>query len=119
MSNEDRFAELPKGVRLCYRSYGPPAGPPAGEAILLIAGLGLQLTSWPPALVAALTGAGYRVIAPDNRDAGRSSSIGTRPPGKLQILLARPPAENYAIEDMADDLSQLLRLLGVEAAHAV
>ena len=43
MSNEDRFAELPKGVRICYRSYGPPAG----EAILLIAGLGLQLTSWP------------------------------------------------------------------------
>jgi pimeloyl-ACP methyl ester carboxylesterase len=115
MSDDDRFAELPKGVRICYRSYGPPAR----ETIVLIAGLGLQLTSWPEALVAALSAAGYRVIAPDNRDAGRSSSIGTPPPGKLQILLARPPADNYAIEDMADDLSQLLRLLGVKAAHVV
>ena len=115
MNDDDRFAELPGGIRLCYRSYGPPEG----EAILLIAGLGLQLTSWPRALVAALTGAGYRVIAPDNRDAGRSSSIRTRPPGKLQVLLKRPPAENYALEDMAEDMSRLLRVLGVKAAHVV
>src|SRR4051794_2414552 len=115
MSDEERFAELPNGVRICYRSYGPPAG----EAILLIAGLGLQLTSWPQALVAALTAAGYRIIAPDNRDAGRSSSIATPPPGKLQVLLARPPADNYSIDDMADDMSQLLHLLGVKAAHVV
>jgi len=112
---EDRFAELPGGLRICYRSYGPPEG----EAILLIAGLGLQLTSWPRALVAALTGAGYRVIAPDNRDAGRSSSIRTPPPGKLQVLLKRPPPENYALEDMTEDMSQLLRVLGVKAAHVV
>ncbi len=115
MSDEDRFADLPGGIRLCYRAYGPADG----KAILLIAGLGLQLTSWPRQLIAALAAAGYRVIAPDNRDAGRSSSIRTPPPGRLQLLLARPPAENYSVEDMAEDMSQLLSALGAGAAHVV
>ena len=40
--------------------------------VLLIMGLGMQLIAWPPAMVRALTDAGYRVIRHDNRDIGLS-----------------------------------------------
>ncbi len=40
---EDRFVDLPAGPRICYRVDGPDDGTP----LLLIAGLGLDVTSWP------------------------------------------------------------------------
>jgi len=113
--SEDRFVDLPNGIRLCYRVTGPEAG----ETVLLLAGLGLQLTYWPLAFIDALTGAGYRVVTPDNRDAGRSSRMGTRPPGKLSQFLAKPPADNYSIEDMADDMAHLLQALAMPRLHVV
>jgi non-heme chloroperoxidase len=112
---EDRFADLSDGLRICYRTYGAPER----ETILLIAGLGLQLISWPQDFISALVGEGYQVIAPDNRDAGRSSKLKTRPPGKLDLFLRRAPAENYDLNDMADDMSRLLTSLRVPAAHVV
>lgn len=111
----DCFATLPDGMRLCYRVHGPASG----EPILLIAGLGLQLTSWPGCFVQALVAAGHQVITPDNRDVGRSSSIDARPPNKLQQLLARPPAHNYSLDDMADDMIRLLGHLRIRRAHLV
>lgn len=112
---DDHHAELPGGLRLCYRSYGQPDGKP----VLLIAGLGLQLTSWPRAFVDTFVAAGYRVIAPDNRDVGRSSSLRGRPPGKLQQLLRQAPPDSYALEDMADDMQHLLAHCGISSAHVV
>ena len=113
--SEDRFCESAAGVRLCFRVEGRAEGAP----VLLIAGLGLQLIYWPPPLVDALAAEGLRVIKVDNRDSGRSSRIGTPPPGKLRQLLALPPRDNYSLEDMADDMACVLRHLELRGAHVV
>ena len=111
----DRFATLGTGVRMCYRAEGPDDG----EPVVLIAGLGLDLTSWPEPFVAGLTAAGYRVIRPDNRDAGRSSAMGTPTPTLLHQALARPMPGAYRVEDMADDVVGLLDCLNLPRAHLV
>ena len=113
--SEDRFCETPAGLRLCFRLRGRAEG----EPILLIAGLGLQLIYWPPALLEALTAQGFRVVTVDNRDAGLSSRIAASPPGKLRQLFALPPRHNYSLEDMADDMACVLRHLGLPGAHVV
>ncbi|MEO6091069.1 MAG: alpha/beta fold hydrolase, partial [Umezawaea sp.] len=111
----DRFADLRDGVRICYRAEGPEDGPP----LLLIAGLGLDLTSWPRRMVGAYVDRGFHVIRFDNRDVGRSSRIATPPPSLLRQFLARPRPDAYDLDDMADDVIGLLDHLGVDRAHLV
>lgn len=67
----DQFATLPGGMRLCYRTYGHPQNP----ALVLVAGLGLQLVSWPQVWIDHLVQAGLYVVVPDNRDVGRSTHL--------------------------------------------
>ena len=62
----EQYVELPAGPTLCYRTDGPPDG----EAVLLIAGLGQDYLGWPQQLVAGYVERGLRVIRFDNRDAG-------------------------------------------------
>jgi pimeloyl-ACP methyl ester carboxylesterase len=93
-------------------------------AVLLAMGLGMQLVAWPEAFLAALHGAGLRVIRFDNRDIGLSTQLdhlGT--PNllweslKLQFgLPLRPP---YRLHDMAADALGVLDALGVRQAHVV
>ena len=109
---EDQFADLPNGLRMCYRSYGQPEHP----AIVLIAGLGLQLVSWPTTLIKGLVQAGFYVITPDNRDIGRSSHMTQLPPTRWRLLLRWVPPGHYGIEDMADDVAHLLDALGIAQA---
>ncbi|MGH6970254.1 MAG: alpha/beta fold hydrolase, partial [Caulobacteraceae bacterium] len=59
------------GLDLYYESHGPEGA----EPILLIMGLGAQMSRWSPAFVGALTDAGHRVIAFDNRDVGLSEKL--------------------------------------------
>ena len=54
----DRFVHLPAGPRLCYRTDGPDDGTP----LLLVAGLGLDLTSWPQRMVDGFAERGSRVV---------------------------------------------------------
>ncbi|MER8057968.1 MULTISPECIES: alpha/beta fold hydrolase [unclassified Streptomyces] len=112
---EDRFLTTPAGLRLCYRVDGPADGVP----LLLIAGLGLDLTSWPRPMVDAFTGSGFRVVRPDNRDIGRSARVATPPPGLLRQALARPRPDAYDLADMAEDTRHLLDHLGIERVHLV
>ncbi|MCC9176545.1 alpha/beta fold hydrolase [Arthrobacter sp. zg-Y750] len=109
----DRFATLASGVRLCFRVDGPEDG----EPVVLVSGLGLDLTAWPAALVDGLAASGYRVIRLDNRDAGRSTRMDTPVPTLLHQALARPMPGAYRIEDMADDVAGLLDHLQVARAH--
>jgi non-heme chloroperoxidase len=111
----DRFADLPGDFRICYRCFGEPGD----EPVLLIAGLGLQLVSWPDSFIAALVENRHYVIVLDNRDVGRSSRASTPPPGKIRQLLAWPPAASYSLDDMADDMVRLLRHLGLVRVHLV
>ena len=52
------------GVELEYVDRGN------GDPLLLVMGLGGQLTSWPEGFVDELIAQGFRVIAFDNRDSG-------------------------------------------------
>jgi len=111
----DQFADLPAGPRICYRVDGPPDGVP----LLLIAGLGIDLTSWPQRMVDGFVGRGFRVVRFDNRDVGRSSTIDTPPPGRFRQLLARPRPDAYDLADMAADAFGLLEHLDIERVHVV
>jgi pimeloyl-ACP methyl ester carboxylesterase len=99
-------------------------GPPNGEPVLLIMGLGMQLIAWPDELVADLVRRGHRVIRFDNRDIGLSQHLdhlGT--PSLLQATLRHtfhlPVKAPYGVVDMARDTHGLLDALGIARAHVV
>jgi pimeloyl-ACP methyl ester carboxylesterase len=105
------------GITLEYERSG------AGEPLLLVMGLGSQLTAWPADFVRQLEDRGFDVIRFDNRDIGRSSACDWEPPSPLRAylgrLLRRPVPTGYVIDDLADDAAALLAALGVERAHVV
>lgn len=111
----DRFADLPSGIRICYRVDGDPAAP----AVLLVGGLAEDITSWSATFVSGLVQHGLRVIRMDNRDCGRSSYAATPPPSLLRQLLAHPRADAYTLADMAADCIGLLDHLGIASADVV
>jgi cation diffusion facilitator CzcD-associated flavoprotein CzcO/pimeloyl-ACP methyl ester carboxylesterase len=110
----DRFCTV-DGVRICYRTYGDPRG----EPVLLIAGLGLDQTSWPASLIASLIARGRFVVTLDNRDVGRSARGTAPPPTVLQQVLRRPRADGYVLADMARDAIGVLDAIGLADAHLV
>jgi pimeloyl-ACP methyl ester carboxylesterase len=115
MSGTDRFCLLNTGNRVCYRTSGDPSGQP----LVLLAGLTLDLTSWPTAMVDGLAQHGFYVIRLDNRDVGHSTWATSTPPGTLRQLLRRPRSDGYDLADMARDTVGLLDHLGIERAHLV
>lgn len=115
MSTEQTIVEVGRGIRLCYEQFGDPADPP----IVLIAGLGQQLHSWPTGFVAGLVDRGYRVTRFDNRDAGLSTHMSFAPPHPLAILRGGNSRDQYHLGDMARDTVGLLDALGYRDAHLV
>lgn len=111
----DRYCLQPGGRRVCYRIDGDPAGRP----LVLIAGLTLDLTSWPCEMVDGLVAHGFRVIRLDNRDVGHSTWATTAPPGTLRQVMRRPRRDGYDLADMAADVIDLLDHLEIERAHLV
>ncbi|HAC59827.1 MAG: alpha/beta hydrolase [Parvibaculum sp.] len=106
------------GITLEYESFGPQDR----ETILLIMGLGAQLTMWPTELCDELVKRGYRVIRYDNRDVGLSHKFDEHGmPDMAAIfgaLMAGQPAQSpYSLDDMAADAVGLLDALGVKQAH--
>lgn len=110
----DRFCELPGERKLCYRTHGADDVP----AVLLIVGLGLQLTYWPQPIIAGLVERGFRVITLDNRDSGRSFFTDVVPPTAMQQFL-RKRTPGYDLGDMANDVIGLMNGLNLETAHVV
>jgi pimeloyl-ACP methyl ester carboxylesterase len=98
------------------------AGSPQGEPLLLIMGLGMQLTAWDDDFVSLLAGRGYRVIRFDNRDAGLSHQFDAAGRPNLPLAAARaalrlPLKTPYGLHDMADDAVGVLDALGIAKAH--
>lgn len=108
------------GITIEYEDDGDPAAPP----VLLVMGLGAQLTLWPLELVEALVTRGFRVIRFDNRDIGLSTKFDHAGlPNLTQLMMAMmsgrtldPP---YTLTDMAGDAVALLDALGIPSAHVV
>jgi pimeloyl-ACP methyl ester carboxylesterase len=112
MMGPEEMADAGRGIKLCHQSAGDPGDPP----IVLIAGLGQQLHSWPDDFVTALAGRGFRVTRFDNRDAGRSTHMRHRPPNPVAMFRGR---NSYHLGDMARDTVGLLDALGYADAHLV
>jgi pimeloyl-ACP methyl ester carboxylesterase len=111
-------------IEIFYEDHLPHGGNPEAEVILLVMGLGAQLTLWPDEFVDALVGEGFRVIRYDNRDIGLSQKMeGARAPTlAVQVLRKKigfPAKVPYTLKDMADDGIGLLDALGIARAHVV
>ena len=114
-SYEEGFAKN-KSIDIAYRDYGPKNATP----ILLVTGLGAQLTLWPDFLIKDLQENNFRPIVFDNRDVGLSTRFSSKPSQTLNYLkyfLFIPINSEYTIEDMALDGIAVLDHLNVDSAH--
>ena len=84
-------------VELEFQTFGDTKA----EAVLLINGLGSQMTRWPEAFCDLLTAKGFQAVRMDNRDTGLSSW----------------PTERYTLADMARDSMAVLDAAGIRRAH--
>jgi pimeloyl-ACP methyl ester carboxylesterase len=106
------------GVALEVEDHGPPSG----EPVLLIMGLGMQLVAWPDGFVEGLVDRGFRVIRFDNRDIGLSQRLDHLGTPNLALAgmryaLRLPVAAPYRLADLADDAAALIEALGLSWAH--
>ena len=93
-------------------------------AVLLIAGMSMQLIVWPEYLLKQLHQAGYRVVRFDNRDNGLSESmdhLGT--PNILWFMLQQKLGLKvnlpYTIQDMTRDALGVMDHLQLQQAHLI
>lgn len=93
------------------------------ETVLLISGLGSQMTSWSYSFCQELVDKGFRVIRFDNRDSGLSTFIesATNSIKELMSLLqqGKYPENSYKLVDMANDAIALLDELKVKKVHVL
>ncbi len=108
------------GLTIEYDTFGDRGADP----VLLIMGLGMQMTAWRPEFCESLVARGHYVVRFDNRDIGLSSKLdGAKAPGKLRYLMHRVFRTDlrapYSLEDMATDSVGVLDALDIDAAHVV
>ena len=106
------------GVKIFYVDYGPTNN----EPILLVQGLGGQLTFWPQELILTLQENGFRPIVYDNRDVGLSENFEDY--GKpnfvwnyAKFYLGLPLKSPYTLADMASDGIAVLNDLKINKTH--
>lgn len=108
------------GIKIAYETHGDTSAPP----VMMIMGLGSQLTMWTDKLVEDLVAGGYHVILFDNRDIGLSQHFhGEKTPNIIRQMLLRRigirPKSLYTLSDMAKDTVGLMDGLGIDRAHLV
>jgi pimeloyl-ACP methyl ester carboxylesterase len=104
-----------KDLDVEYEETGDPAAAP----MLLIVGLGAQLTTWDEGFVEALAARGFRVIRYDNRDSGLSTKMEAAGSPDVMGAIAGDAKPAYTLDDLADDAVGVLDALGIRAAHIV
>ncbi|MFY8326637.1 alpha/beta fold hydrolase [Pseudoalteromonas sp. ZZD1] len=108
------------GIIINYEDTGDRTAP----VIILIMGLGAQLTVWPDELYLGLVAKGFRVIRFDNRDTGLSSQLEQLGnPNLFKVWLSKrlPAASHipYTLDDMANDVLELMAALKIKKTHLV
>jgi len=86
-------------VEIEFERFGAPDAP----AVLLVNGLGSQMTRWPEPFCAKLVAKGFQAVRYDNRDTGLSTWF--------------PEDGRYVLADMARDGMAVLDALGIAKAH--
>jgi len=86
-------------IEIEYETFGDPKD----EAVLMINGLGSQMTRWPEAFCNMLVAKGFYAIRFDNRDVGLSTWL--------------TDADKYTTDDMAADAAAVLDAVGKRQAH--
>lgn len=106
------------GIGIECESLGDAGAP----AILLIRGLGTQMSQWPQPFLDGLVEGGLRVVRFDNRDVGLSQKFSDAGVPNLRELMGemragRVPATPYTLDAMADDCIGVLDAFGIDRAH--
>ncbi len=90
-----------RGVEIEYETFGEAGAP----TVMLINGLGSQMTRWPAPFCEMLVAKGLRAVRMDNRDTGKSTWF--------------QPGDAYSLSDMAEDVAMVLDAAGAAKAHIV
>jgi len=111
----EKLAEA-NGLTLCYQTFGRRGGDP----LVLVMGLGAQMTWWEEDFCDALAERGFFVVRFDNRDIGKSTRVSAPPPDLGKVMAGLEPLKApYTLEDMARDTVGLMDALAIEQAHIV
>ncbi|HEX3778705.1 MAG TPA: alpha/beta hydrolase [Pseudonocardiaceae bacterium] len=104
------------GLQLEYDTFGSPTDDP----LVLVMGLGAQMTNWSVPFCELLAAQGFHVVRFDNRDIGLSSYLDDLPKTDLQAAFAGDfSTVPYLLADLADDVVGLFDALGFDTAHVV
>lgn len=97
---------------------------PSGDKtpVVLVMGLGFQMTTWPPNLIGLLQESGYPVLLFDNRDVGLSEKISQNYQELLAISFLKynfgfKLNSSYTLFDMANDTLGLFDYFKINQAH--
>ncbi len=106
------------GIQIEYDTFGDRADRP----LLMVMGLGAQMTAWPRGFCEQLAEAGHYVVRFDNRDVGLSekfdaAGIPDIPGMMMKAAAGEAVTAPYTLDDMADDGFGLLDALDIERAH--
>ena len=118
--SEDEGYATNGDVQIYYKDFGPENNTP----VLLVMGLGGQLTYWPQFFIEFLQENGYRPIVYDNRDVGLSTSFKEygRPNfiwNYVKFYTGLPIRSTYSLGDMANDGLAVLDHLSIDKSHLV
>jgi pimeloyl-ACP methyl ester carboxylesterase len=103
------------GVEIYFEQFGSPSDP----ALLLVGGLGQQITGWPTQFLDRLASAKFFVTAYDNRDVGYSTWFDDAGLPDSTAIVAGTEAAPYLLGDMAADAAGVVESLELGPVHVV